>query len=111
MRRSIRAIAVYILNDFKRVHSKIYVHLSVSTRKNFHAADLMIRNIKLIKNFQTNISFDDDFVKNFSITVSRIDIIKTDISISSTRTVVFKFSILKILFITSRKTSQVEKIN
>ena len=51
MNRSIWTIAAYILNDFKRVHSKSYSDLSVSTRKNFRAADLMIRNMKLIKKF------------------------------------------------------------
>ena len=50
MNRNIRAIAVYILNDFKRAHSKTYSDLSVLTRKNFRVADLMIRNMKLIKN-------------------------------------------------------------
>ena len=55
MNRDIRVTAVYILNDFKRVHSKIYSDLSASTRKNFRVVDLMIRNIKLIKNFQTNV--------------------------------------------------------
>ena len=48
--RSIRAIAVYILNNFKRAHSKIYSNFSTSTQKNFRAADLMIRSIRLIKN-------------------------------------------------------------
>ena len=51
MNRSIRAIAVYILNDFKRVYSKIYSDFFASIQKNFRAADLMIRNMKLIKNF------------------------------------------------------------
>ena len=46
---SIRVIAIYILNDFKRAHNKIYFNSSASIRKNFRAADLMIRNIKLIK--------------------------------------------------------------
>ena len=51
MNRNIRAIAVYILNDFKRAHSKIYSDLSAPIRENLRAVDLMIRNIKLIKNF------------------------------------------------------------
>ena len=51
MNRSIRATVVYILNDFKRAHSKIYFDLFASIRENFRVADLMIRNIKLIKNF------------------------------------------------------------
>ena len=111
MNWNIRATAVYILNDFKRVHNKIYSNLFASTQKNFRAADLMIRNIELIKNFQTNISFDDDFVENFSITASRIDIIKIDTLTSATNAIVFKFSISKIISVTSRKTLQVEKIN
>ena len=49
MNRGIRATAVYILNNFKHVHNKIYSDFSSSTRKNFRAADLMIRDIKLIK--------------------------------------------------------------
>ena len=31
MNRDIRAIAIYILNDFKRAHSKIYSDFSAST--------------------------------------------------------------------------------
>ena len=101
----IRAITVYILNDFKRAHNKIYVDLSASTQTNFRAADLIIRNIRLIKNSWTNVSFDESFVESFSVTVSKIDIIEIDTSTSSIRAVVFKSSILKIVFITSRKTS------
>ena len=48
--RNIRATAVYILNDFKRVHSTTYFDFSASTRKNLRAADLMIRNMSLIEN-------------------------------------------------------------
>ena len=104
MNRNIRTTAVYILNNFKRVYNKIYSDFSASIRKNFRAADLIIRNIKLIKNFQVNTFFDDDFVESFSVIASRIDIIETNILISSTRAVVFKFSILKIAFVISRKT-------
>ena len=49
--RGIRAITAYILNDFKRAHSKTYVDFSASIRTNFRAADLMIKNMRLIKNF------------------------------------------------------------
>ena len=111
MNRDIRATVVYILNDFKRAHSKIYSDFSALTRKNFRAIDLMIRNMKLIKDFQVNIFFDDDFVKNSSIIANRVDIIETDTSTPLTRTIVFKFSILKIVSVTSRKTSQVERID
>ena len=51
MNRSIRTTDVYILNDFKRIYSKTYIDFFTSTRKNFHVADLMIKNIKLIENF------------------------------------------------------------
>ena len=54
MNRSIRATAVYILNDFKRVYNKTYSDLSALTRKNFRAADLIIKDMRLIKNFQAN---------------------------------------------------------
>ena len=111
MNRNIRATAVYILNDFKRAHNKIYSDFSASIRKNLRAADLMIRNMKLIENSQTNVSSDNDFVESFSVTASRTDIIKINISTSSTRAVVFKFSISKIAFVTSRKTLQVERID
>ena len=53
----------------------------------------------------------NDFVKNFSVITNRIDIIEINISISLTKAVVSKFSILKIVFVISRKTSQIEKIN
>ena len=111
MNRNIRATVVYILNDFKRAHSKIYSDFSASIRKDFRAADLMIRNIKLIKNFQANALFDDDFVENFSVIASRANIIKIDTSTPSTRAIVFKFSISKIVSVTSRKTLQIEKID
>ena len=51
MNRSIRATAVYILNDFKRVHNKIYFEFSASTRKDFCASNLMIKDMRLIKKF------------------------------------------------------------
>ena len=49
MNRGIRATAVYILDDFKRVYNKIYSDFFALTRKNLRAADLMIRDMKLIK--------------------------------------------------------------
>ena len=111
MSRSIWTTAAYILNDFKRVHSKIYSDLSASTREDLRAADLMIRNMKLIKNLQVNVSSDDDFVESFSVTASRVDIIEINTSILSTRTIVFKFSISKIVSVIPRKASQVERID
>ena len=109
--QDIRATAAYILNNFKRVHNKTYSDLFVSTSKNLRAVNLMIRDMKLIENFQTNAFFDDDFVENFSVTVSRLDITEINISTSSTKTIIFKFSISKIASVTSRKTSQAEKID
>ena len=67
--------------------------------------------MSLIENSQANASSDDDFVKSFSVTASRVDITEVNTSTSSTRTVVFKFSILKIAFVTSRKASQAERID
>ena len=87
--RDIRATVIYILNNFKHAHNKIYSDFFTSTRKNLRVADLIIRNMNLIKNFQANVSSDDDFVKSFSVTANRIDIIETDTPTSSTRTVVF----------------------
>ena len=109
--RSIRTTAVYILNDFKRVHSKTYFDFFASTQENLRAVDLMIKSMRLIKNFQANVFFDDDFVESSSVTASRIDITEVNISISSTKAIVFKFSISKIVFVTSRKTSQVKRID
>ena len=111
MNRSIRATVVYILNDFKRAHSKTYFDFSASTRKDLRAADLMIRDMRLIENSQVNVFFNDDFVESFSVTASRVDIIEVDTSTFSIRAVVFKFSILKIAFVISCKTSQVERID
>ena len=109
--RDIRTIAAYILNDFKRAHSKIYSDLFASTQKNLRAIDLMIRDMSLIENSQANALSDDDFVKNFSIIANKADIIEAGTSTSSTRAVVFKFLILKIVSATSRKASQAEKID
>ena len=111
MNRDIRATVVYILNDFKQVHNKIYFNFSALTREDFRAVNLMIRNIKLIKNFWINVFLDNDFVESSSIIINRVDITEINISTSSIRTIVFKFSILKIVFIISRKASQVEKID
>ena len=109
--RNIRVIIVYILNDFKRARNKTYFKFFASTRDDFRAANLIINNIKLIKNSQTNASFDDDFVENFSIIISRIDIIKTDTSTFLTRAIVFKLTISKIVSVISRKILQFENIN
>ena len=65
MNQDIRATAVYILNDFKRVHSKTYFDFSASTRENFRAADLMIRNIKLLKNSQAYVFLMIILIKPF----------------------------------------------
>ena len=111
MNRGIRATAVYILNDFKRAHSKTYFDLSAPTQKDLRAADLMIRDMKLIKNLQTNASSDDDFVESSSATASRADTTEVDTPISSTRTIVFKSSISKIASVTPRKASQAERID
>ena len=50
MNRNIRATAVYILNDFKRAYNKIYFDFSASIRKDLRAVNLMIKDMKLIKN-------------------------------------------------------------
>ena len=71
----------------------------------------MIKDMNLIENSQTNASSDDNFVESFSVTASRADTTEIDTSTSSTRAIVFKFSISKIASVTSRKTSQVERIN
>ena len=55
MNRNIRAIAVYTLNDFKRVHNKVYSDFSALIRENFRAADLMIKDMRLIKKIQVNV--------------------------------------------------------
>ena len=49
MNRNIRTTAIYILNDFKRIHSKIYFDFSASTQKNLRVINLIIRNMKLKK--------------------------------------------------------------
>ena len=111
MNRNIRATVVYILNNFKRVQNKTYSDLSALVQKDFRAADLMIKDMRLIENFQANAFFDNDFVESFSVIISRIDTTEANISILSIKTIVFKFLILKIASVTSCKTSQVEKIN
>ena len=74
--QSIRATAAYILNDFKRAHNKTYFDFFALTRKNLRAADLMIKDMRLIENSQANAFFDDDFVESSSVTASRADIIQ-----------------------------------
>ena len=60
----------YIINDYKRAFSDVLINLSISISNDFRAIDLMMNNLRLIKNFQTDVSFDDDFVKNLSIIVN-----------------------------------------
>ena len=67
--------------------------------------------MRLIKNPQANVLFNNDFVESSSITASRVDITETDTPTPSTRTVVFKFSTSKIAFVTPRKASQAERID
>ena len=66
---------------------------------------------KIDREFSSKCFFNDDFVKNFSVIVNRVDITEIDIPTSSIRTTVFKFLILKIVSVTSRKTSQVKRID
>ena len=51
MSRNIRTIIAYILNDFKRVHSKLYSDLFASIQDDFRVANLFISDIRLIKDF------------------------------------------------------------
>ena len=111
LNRNIRTTIVYILNDFKRAHSKTYFDLFALIRDDFCAANLIINNMRLIENSQTNASFDDNFVKSFSVTASKVDIIKVNTSTFSIRIIVFKFVISKTASVISRKISRFEKIN
>ena len=99
------------MDDFKRAYNKIYFDFSASTLENFRVADLMIKDMRLLKKIQTNVFFDNDFVKSFSVIANRVDIIKINTSTFSIRTIVSKFFILKIVSVTSRKTLQIEKID
>ena len=110
MNRNIWRIIVYILNDFKRAYNITYSNLSASTRDNLCTANLMINDMRLIKNLQTNAFFIDIFVKNFLITASKVDIRKTDISTSSIRAIVFKFSTLEIVSVTFRKSRNLKRL-
>ena len=90
-------IAKYIINDYKRVFNNVLINFLILTLNNFRATDLMMSNLKLIKDFQTNASFDDNFIKNSSIIVNRIIIVKTNISTS----LKIKFSITISVFVIS----------
>ena len=54
----------YILNDFKRAYSKVYVAFDTSIEEDLDAINLMINDMRLIKLFLANISFDDNFVES-----------------------------------------------
>ena len=95
MNRNIQTTAKYIINDYKRVFNDVFIDFLTLTLNNFRAIDLMINDLKLIKNFQTNISFDDDFVKNLSIIVNKIIIVETNISTFS-KIIVFKMLVFVI---------------
>ena len=87
----------YIMNDYKRAFNDVLINFFILILNDFQAIDLMINDLKLIKNFQTNVSFDDDFIKSLSIIVNKVIIIKTNISTFS-RIIVFKIFIFVISF-------------
>ena len=69
----------------------------------------MINDLKLIKDFQADASFNDDFVKNSSNIINRITIVEMNISTFFKKTM-FKSSIAIFAFVTSSRLSR-SKIN
>ena len=91
----------YIINYYKRAFSNVLIDFSTSILNDFRAINLMISNLRLIKNFQTDISFGDDFVKNSSIIINKIIIIEINIS-TFLRIIVFKMFVSVIFFRSSK---------
>ena len=106
MNRNIRTITKYIINDYKRVFSDVLTDLSTLISNDFRAINLMMNDLKLIKNSQADAFFSDDFVKSLSIIANKIIIVETNISISS-RTIVFKMFVSVIFFRPNR--SKIDK--
>ena len=97
MNQNIQTTIKYIINDYKRAFNDALTDLSTSILNDFRIIDLMINNLRLIKNFQINISFNNDFIKNLSITASKVIIVERNTLISS-KIIVFKMFISVIFF-------------
>ena len=93
--------AKYIINDYKRAFNDVLINFLTSILNDFHATDLTINDLRLIKNFQTNVFFDNDFVKSSSIIVNKIIIVETNILISL-KIIVFKMLVFIIFSRSSR---------
>ena len=52
MNQNIRMTTKYSINNYKRVFSDVLINLSTSTLNDFRTIDLMMNNLKLIKNFR-----------------------------------------------------------
>ena len=88
----------YIINDYKRVFNDVLIDFFASISNDFRVVDLIINDLKLIKSFQANVFFDDDFVKNSSNTINRITIVEMNISTFFKKTM-FKSSIAMFAFV------------
>ena len=97
MNRNIQTTTKYIINDYKRAFNNVLINFSASTLNDFRATDLMMNDLKLIEDFQADVSFDDDFMKNSSIIVNKIIIVETNIS-TSLKIIVFKMFVFVIFF-------------
>ena len=97
--RNIRTTTKYIINDYKRAFSDVLNDLSTSISNDFRAINLMMNDLKLMKKFQTNVSFNDNFIKSLSVIVNKIIIIEINIS-TSLKIIMFKFTILMLAFVT-----------
>ena len=87
----------YIIDDYKRVFSDVLIDLSTSILNDFRTINLMMNDLRLIKNFQTNVFFDDDFIKSSSIIVNRVITVEINTSIFS-KIIVFKMFVSVISF-------------
>ena len=105
MNRNIKTTTKYIIDDYKRAFNDILIDFLTSILNDFRATDLMMNDLKLMKDFQTNVSFGDNFIKSSSVIVNRVIIIEINISTFS-KIIMFKFMISMFAFVTSFRFSR-----
>ena len=70
----------YIINDYKRAFNDVLIDFFTLILNDFCVADLMMNNLKSIKDFQADVSFDNNFVKNSLNIINRITIVEMNTS-------------------------------
>ena len=103
--QNIRTTTKYIINDYKRAFSDVLIDFFTLTSNDFRVINLIMNDLKLIKDSQANASFDDDFVKSSSDIINKITIVEMNTSMFFKKAM-FKSSIAMFVFVTSFRLSK-----